>query len=93
MWYNKHIIEGRGEQMKSEGHGTLTFLGVVMIIFGLVYALLGTLSLMGTITGVLPGHEEQEIIVVIYIKCWKTVIVKIYVSSNKICIFVFYSIS
>jgi len=51
--------------MKSEGHGTLTFLGVVMIIFGLVYALLGTLSLMGTITGVLPGHEEQEIIIVI----------------------------
>ena len=51
--------------MKSEGHGTLTFLGVVMIIFGLVYALLGTLSLMGTITGVLPGHEKQEIIIVI----------------------------
>lgn len=51
--------------MKSEGHGALTFLGIVMVIFGLVYALLGTLSLMGTITGVLPGHEEQEIIIVI----------------------------
>ena len=51
--------------MERENHGALTFLGVVMILYGLTYAILGTLSLAGTITGVLPGHEKQEIIVVV----------------------------
>lgn len=51
--------------MEKENHGALTFLGVVMIIYGLTYAILGTLSLAGTITGVLPGHEKQEIIVIV----------------------------
>lgn len=51
--------------MKKENHGALTFLGTVMIIYGLIYALLGTLSLTGTIIGVLPGHEQKEIIIII----------------------------
>lgn len=51
--------------MERENHGALTFLGVVMILYGLTYAILGTLSLAGTITGVLPGHEKQEFIVVV----------------------------
>lgn len=51
--------------MEKENHGALTFLGVVMILYGLIYAILGTLSILGTITGVLPGHEKQEIIVII----------------------------
>ena len=51
--------------MEKENHGALTFLGVVMILYGLIYAILGTLSLAGTITGVLPGHEKQEFIVVV----------------------------
>ena len=51
--------------MEKENHGALTFLGVVMILYGLTYAVLGTLSLAGTITGVLPGHEKQEIIVIV----------------------------
>lgn len=36
-----------------------------MIIYGLIYALLGTLSLTETIIGVLPGHEQKEIIIII----------------------------
>ena len=39
-----------------------------MIIYGLIYALLGTLSLTETIIGVLPGHEQKEIIIIIIIK-------------------------
>ncbi len=51
--------------MKRENHEALTFLGTVMIIYGLIYALLGTLSLTETIMGVLPGHEQKEIIIII----------------------------
>ena len=51
--------------MKKWNHGALTFLGTVMIIYGLIYALLGTLSLTETIIGVLPGHEQKEIIIII----------------------------
>ena len=46
------------EFVKKESNGALTFFGILMILFGLVYAILGTLSLMGTITGLLPGHEK-----------------------------------
>lgn len=53
------------EFVKKESNGALTFFGILMILFGLVYAILGTLSLMGTITGLLPGHEKQEIIIVV----------------------------
>lgn len=51
--------------MKKENHGALTFLGIVMIVYGLIYALLGTLSLTETIVGVLPGHEQKEIIIIL----------------------------
>lgn len=51
--------------MKKEGNGAIMFLGLIMILYAIMYALLGTLSLLGEITGVLPGHEEQEIIIVI----------------------------
>lgn len=50
--------------MNKNNNGALKFLGIVMIIFGLVYALLGTLSLIGIITGVLLGHENQDAIIV-----------------------------
>ena len=50
--------------MNKNNNGALKFLGIVMIIFGPVYALLGTLSLIGIITGVLPGHENQDAIIV-----------------------------
>lgn len=36
-----------------------------MILFGVIYAILGTLALMGTLQGILPGHEAQETIVVV----------------------------
>ena len=51
--------------MKQEGSGALRILGIIMIIFGISYAILGTLSLLGIIMGPLPGHEEKEIIIVI----------------------------
>ena len=50
--------------MNKNNNGALKFLGIVMIIFGLLYALLGTLRLIGIITGVLPGHENQDAIIV-----------------------------
>ena len=49
---------------KKNTSGVLKVLGVLMILFGVIYALLGTLALMGTLTGMLPGHEKQEVILV-----------------------------
>lgn len=51
--------------MEKENHGALTCLGIISIIFGLIYALLGTLSLTQSITGIFPGHEEKKIITII----------------------------
>lgn len=53
----------KGKQ-KEEGSGALKILGVTMIVFGILYAVLGTLSLLGIITGPFPGHENQEPIIV-----------------------------
>lgn len=51
--------------MNKKGSGSLKILGILLIIFGLIYGILGTLCLAGTIEGLLPGHEEQEAIVII----------------------------
>ena len=53
----------KGKQ-KEEGSGALKILGVTMIVFGILYAVLGTLSLLGITTGPFPGHENQEPIIV-----------------------------
>lgn len=50
--------------MKNSNSTTLKVLGVIMIIFAVVYAAVGTLALMGTLSNVLPGHEKEEVIVV-----------------------------
>ena len=68
--------------MKKEGNGAIMFLGLIMILYAIMYALLGTLSLLGEITGVLPGHEEQEIIIVI----WSYAIAIIAVIGGIACI-------
>lgn len=51
--------------MEEEQNGALKFLGIVMIIFGIAYAILGTLTITGNITGIFPGHENHEIINII----------------------------
>ena len=48
-----------------QSSGALKGFGVVLLLFGLVYAVVGTLALVGTMKGVLPGHETQEILVVV----------------------------
>lgn len=48
-----------------------------MIIYGLIYALLGTLSLTETIIGVLPGHEQKEIIIIIIILSYTITLISI----------------
>lgn len=45
--------------------GVLKLFGVIALLFGALYAILGTLALMGTVSGLLPGHEAQEALVVI----------------------------
>lgn len=45
--------------------GVLKFFGVLMILFGLIYAILGTVALMGKLGGVLPGHDAQETLIVV----------------------------
>lgn len=51
--------------MKNANAASLKFTGIIMIVFAIVYAILGTLALMGTINGALPGHESKETLVVI----------------------------
>ena len=34
-----------------------------MILFGLIYAILGTVALMGKLGGVFPGHDAQETLI------------------------------
>lgn len=48
--------------LKKDGQEALTFLGIVIIIYGILYAVLGTLSYLNSITGVLPIHEQQDIL-------------------------------
>ena len=51
--------------MEKNTSGSLKALGVFMILFALVYAIVGTLALVGAIEGALPGHENQEILLAV----------------------------
>lgn len=51
--------------MKSTNSTALKSTGLIMIIFAAIYAIVGTLALMGIIKGALPGHESQETLLVI----------------------------
>lgn len=44
---------------------TLKICGVIMLLFGLVYGIVGSLALAGTLQGILPGHQTQEILVIV----------------------------
>ena len=50
--------------MKNYNKSSLKALGVMMIIFAVIYALVGTLALTGVVSGALPGHEKEEMIIV-----------------------------
>ncbi len=45
--------------------GVLKFFGVIMILFSIVYAIVGSMALAGVLEGLLPGHENQEILLVV----------------------------
>lgn len=49
----------------SNNNSSLKGLGVVMVAFGLIYAILGTLALAGMMQGLLPGHESGEAVIMI----------------------------
>ncbi len=51
--------------MGNNNSGVLKFFGILMILFGLLYAILGTVALMGKVGGILPGHEAQETLIVV----------------------------
>ena len=51
--------------MDKNNSGVLKVFGIVMILFGAVYAILGTVALMGELGGLLPGHEAQETLIVV----------------------------
>ena len=44
---------------------TLKIFGVIMLLFGLVYGIVGSLALAGTLQGILPCHQTQEILVIV----------------------------
>ena len=49
----------------NSNNGALKAIGVIMIIFAIIDALVGTLALNGVLSNVLPGHEKQEIMIVV----------------------------
>lgn len=51
--------------MKNTNSTALKFTGIIMIVFAAIYAIVGTLALMGIINGALPGHESQEALLVV----------------------------
>ncbi|HJA13315.1 MAG TPA: hypothetical protein H9799_10315 [Candidatus Mediterraneibacter merdipullorum] len=51
--------------MKNSNSGALKACGLIMLIFGIVYVLVGTMALAGIISNVLPGHEAQEVIIIV----------------------------
>lgn len=51
--------------MKNEVNSSLKVMGILMTLFGVIYAVVGTLALTGTLTNVLPAHETQEILVIV----------------------------
>lgn len=51
--------------MKNTNSTALKFTGIIMIVFAAIYAIVGTLALMGIINSTLPGHESQEALLVI----------------------------
>ena len=50
--------------MKNYNKSSLKALGIIMIIFAIIYGLVGTMDLAGVLSGALPGHESQEILIV-----------------------------
>ena len=50
--------------MKDYNKSSLKAIGIIMIIFAIIYALVGTMALAGVISGALPGHETQEMVIV-----------------------------
>ena len=51
--------------MNKSNMSALKASGIIMIVFALVYALLGTLAVSGIINNALPGHEKQETMIVV----------------------------
>ena len=50
---------------KNANNGVLKVFGVILILFGLLYAVVGTLAVLGKAGGVLPGHDAQEMLVIV----------------------------
>lgn len=57
--------ERKREMEKKSNAGVLKFFGIVMILFAIIYAVVGTLAIAGFAEGILPGHETQEIIIIV----------------------------
>lgn len=51
--------------MENTNSTALKYTGIIMIVFAVIYAGVGTLALMGMIDGTLPGHESQETLLVV----------------------------
>ena len=51
--------------MKDYNKSALKAIGIMMVIFFFFYAMVGTLALAGVISGALPGHETQEMLIVV----------------------------
>ncbi|WP_418753136.1 hypothetical protein, partial [Faecalitalea cylindroides] len=53
----------QGGYMKS--NSTMKVSGILMILFGIVYAILAIMTYTGSVQGLLPGHESQEVMVAV----------------------------
>lgn len=69
LWYNDNggynLRKKKGRIIMSNNSASLKVLGGIMVVFGFVYAIVGTLALVGSLQGALPGHEAGEALVVV----------------------------
>lgn len=59
--------------MKNENVSALKFTGIIMIVFALIYAVVGTLALLGAVNGALPGTRKPRNAGHYFILCSSTV--------------------
>lgn len=55
----------KGGLTMSNNSRALKIYGVIMFIYGILYAIVGTLAVAGLVMGVLPGQEKGEVVVIL----------------------------
>lgn len=56
--------EKKGRVIMEKNYDPMKICGIVMMVYGVLYALLGMMAIIGMVQGLMPGHEAGEIAIV-----------------------------